>query len=618
MSRVSPRLAAIVLLGSLLTACGGGDGPVSPPPTPTAAIALGAATATIVAGATSPVAITLTRGGGFAGAVTVTAASLPTGVTASSETIAAGATTATVTLTAAFTAAATSAAAVSISGAGSGVTIAPQALALTVTPAAGASVALSAASGTVQAGSNATLTATLTRVGGFAGDVVIAAASLPAGVTVASQTISGAATTATLTIATTSAAAVATNSISVTSTATGITIAPQAYALTVTAPPSPIAQIGADISNADGQFGGTIALNSDGTRIVVGATTSTGGNGTTRVYQRSGSAWAQLGGDIVGEAADDRSGSGVAINAAGTRIAIGAYLNDGNGSASGHVRVFDLIGTTWTQVGADLDGGGAAWGLGWRVALSASGSRLIASGPGVNTNTGFARVFDLVGSSWTQVGATLTAGNEFGGAVDISSDGTTIAVSSPSAAGSGRVGTVEVFRLSGSTWTPLGNTLTEVQNANTQGENFGASISLTANGSRIAVASPYNKEAAPAGSNRTFGQVRVFDLVGSTWTPVGNAVNGLSDIGINNDQLGETLMISDDGTRWAATGASNSIAKVYSLVGGTWTQTGATIVAPAGVAQRSEGLALSSDGKTVAVGYVNGSPRRVRVFSITP
>ena len=77
-------------------------------------------------------------------------------------------------------------------------------------------------------------------------------------------------------------------------------------------------------------------------------------------------------------------------------------------------------------------------------------------------------------------------------------------------------------------------------------------------------------------------------------------------------------MISDDGTRWAATGASNSIAKVYSLVGGTWTQTGATIVAPAGVAQRSEGLALSSDGRTVAVGYVNGSPRRVRVFSITP
>jgi hypothetical protein len=616
MSRISSRLAAVMLLGSLLSACGGGDDPVSPPATPTAAIAIGAATASIIAGATTPVTVTLTRGGGFAGAVTVTAASLPTGVTASTETIAAGASTATITLTAASTAVAANGAAVSVTGTGSGVTIAPQAFALTVTPGAGATLALAAAAGSVQAGSSNTLVVTVTRTGTFTGSVVIAATALPTGVTVTSQTIAAGATSATLSVAATPTAAAGVTTISISGTGAGVTIAPQPYALTVV--PSPISQIGTEITNADGQFGGTIALNADGTRMVVGATTSTGGNGTSRVYQRIGSTWAQLGGDIVGEAADDRSGIGVAINAAGTRIAIGAYLNDGNGSASGQVRVFDLIGSTWTQVGADLDGGGASWGFGWRVALSASGSRLIASGPGVNTNTGFVKVFDLVGGSWTQVGATLTAGNEFGDAVDISSDGTTIAVSSPSAAGSGRVGSVQVFRLSGAAWTQLGNELTEAQNANTQGEGFGASISLTANGSRIAVASPQNKEAAPAGSNHPYGQVRVFDLIGSIWSPVGNAVNGLSDIGINSDNLGETLMLSDDGTRWAATGASNSIAKVYSLVGGAWTQTGATIVPAAGLSVRSEGLALSPDGKTVAVGYVNGSPRHVSVFSIAP
>jgi hypothetical protein len=80
----------------------------------------------------------------------------------------------------------------------------------------------------------------------------------------------------------------------------------------------------------------------------------------------------------------------------------------------------------------------------------------------------------------------------------------------------------------------------------------------------------------------------------------------------------ETLMMSDDGTRFVANAARNTVAKVYTLVGGAWTQTGATIVAPAGVSVRSEGLALSRDGKTAAVGYVNGTPRRVRVFSITP
>jgi len=108
--------------------------------------------------------------------------------------------------------------------------------------------------------------------------------------------------------------------------------------------------------------------------------------------------------DIVGEAADDRAGSGVDINDAGTRIAVGAYLNDGGGSASGHVRVYDLVGTTWTQVGADLDGDAANHALGWSVALSASGNRLIAGGPGNGSTTGRVKVYELAGGTWTQLG----------------------------------------------------------------------------------------------------------------------------------------------------------------------------------------------------------------------
>lgn len=619
MLRPSMRTLAGVMLAAFLPGCKGDD-PVAPaPPTPTASIALGAATATVVAGATTPVAVTLTRGGGYTGAVSVTAASLPAGVTASTETIAAGATSATVTLTAASTAAATTAAAVSVTGTGtgtgSGVTIASQALALTVSPAAGASIALSAAAGSVQAGSNGTVTVTLTRAGGFTGDVVIAAPSLPTGVTAASQTITGTATSATLTFVTATNAGVATTALSITGTGTGVTIAPQAYALTITAAPT-IAQIGTDITNVDLNFGASIALSADGTRMIVSAKSTA--NGTTRVYQRSGTAWTQLGADIIGEAAGDQAGVGVDINAAGTRIAIGSWLNSGGGASNGHVRVYDLLGSTWTQVGADIDGAILNGSLGWRVALSASGNRLVAAGPNRFNNNGQAAVFDLIGTTWTQVGATLTGGFAFGTSVDISSDGTTIAVGLPSAAGTIRAGSVQVFRLVGSTWTQLGNELTDPQNANTQSEGFGFAVSLTANGSRIAVAAPQNKESAPAGSGRSAGQVKLFDLVGSTWTQVGNSVNGTADVGRNGDALGETLMLSDDGTRFAATIANNSEAKVYTLTSGAWVQTGATIVAPAGVAQRSEGLALSPDGKTVAVGYINGSPRRVRVFSITP
>ena len=48
--------------------------------------------------------------------------------------------------------------------------------------------------------------------------------------------------------------------------------------------------------------------------------------------------WTQLGQDLDGEAAGDRSG--VSVSLAGDRVAIGAIYNDGNGSSSGHTRVY--------------------------------------------------------------------------------------------------------------------------------------------------------------------------------------------------------------------------------------------------------------------------------------
>ena len=67
--------------------------------------------------------------------------------------------------------------------------------------------------------------------------------------------------------------------------------------------------------------------------------------------------WAQVGGDIDGEAAGDESGSSVSMSSDGTRVAIGAPLNDGSGYIiTGHVRVYSESGGTWTQVGGDIDG----------------------------------------------------------------------------------------------------------------------------------------------------------------------------------------------------------------------------------------------------------------------
>ena len=64
--------------------------------------------------------------------------------------------------------------------------------------------------------------------------------------------------------------------------------------------------------------------------------------------------WNPLGGDIDGEAANDRSGWSVSLNSDGTIVAIGARFNDGDSGSTmiGHVRVYEYDATKET---ADTD-----------------------------------------------------------------------------------------------------------------------------------------------------------------------------------------------------------------------------------------------------------------------
>ena len=138
-------------------------------------------------------------------------------------------------------------------------------------------------------------------------------------------------------------------------------------------------QIGSDIDGegaGDGS-GSSVALSADGSVVAIGAT-GNGGNGDTsgqvRIYRNLGGSWSQLGSDIDGEAAGDRSGTSVALSADGSVVAIGASFNDGNGSFSGQVRLYRNVGGSWNPIGSDIDGEAAGDGSGTSVALSADGS----------------------------------------------------------------------------------------------------------------------------------------------------------------------------------------------------------------------------------------------------
>ena len=117
-------------------------------------------------------------------------------------------------------------------------------------------------------------------------------------------------------------------------------------------------------------------MNAAGDIIAIGAyrNDDNGDNsGHVRVYQNVGGTWTLIGDDIDGEASYDYSGQSVSINAAGDIVAIGAIGNDDNGSNSGHVRVYQNISGTWTQVGADIDGEAAGDRSGYSVSMNAAG-----------------------------------------------------------------------------------------------------------------------------------------------------------------------------------------------------------------------------------------------------
>jgi len=163
-------------------------------------------------------------------------------------------------------------------------------------------------------------------------------------------------------------------------------------------------QLGADIDGeaASDYSGYSVSLSSDGTTVAIGALLNDGNGadaGHVRIYEYSAGSWTQLGADIDGEAAYDESGTSVSLSSDGTTVAIGAPFNEGNGADStGHVRIYEYSAGSWTQLGADIDGEAAGDRSGSSVSLSSDGTTVAVGAPfngGNGTWAGHVRVFTL-------------------------------------------------------------------------------------------------------------------------------------------------------------------------------------------------------------------------------
>jgi len=390
-----------------------------------------------------------------------------------------------------------------------------------------------------------------------------------------------------------------------------------------------ISQIGADIDGETANYysGYSVAMSADGSRVAIGATGADGDNGSAsghvRVYTLTNNVWTQTGGDIDGENANDYSGYSVAMSADGSRVAIGATGNDGNGSDSGHVRVYTLTNNVWTQTGGDIDGEAAGDQSGWSVEMSADGSRVAISGvynDGTGVNAGHVRVYTLTNNVWTQTGGDIdgeAAGDETGRSVAMSADGSRVAIDAITNDGTGvNAGHVRVYTLTNNVWTQTGGDI----DGEAAGDYSGFSVAMSADGSRVAIGATGND-----GNGSASGHVRVYTLTNNAWTKTGGDIDGENA----GDQTGFSVAMSADGSRVAigankndGNGSDSGHVRVYTLTNNAWTQTGGDIDGEAAGDETGRSVAMSADGSRVAIGATgnDGTPGvnsgHVRVYEL--
>ena len=345
---------------------------------------------------------------------------------------------------------------------------------------------------------------------------------------------------------------------------------------------STLTQVGQEI--VLGTIRPSIAISADGTRVVVGDRNT--GAGRVRVYNvAQNGLWTLLGNEIQGTSDDAGFGFTVTISANGNRIVV-ASQNDS-------ARAYDLVNGAWEQVGRDL-----AWTPSQYVAFSADGNQVVTADT----------LYYFQDGDWERfLGG--TGATEFQ-LVALSADGSRIVYgNSPNAR------QVRVFDVASFSY--VGQTISS--------PSFIRGVAVSANGNRFAMGeTSYDDSQA---NNR--GRVRVFDLIGGSWVPVGNDI-----LGEGENNFSGPVAMSADGNRIVVGAPGNQDGcndqacldsswnpgqvRVYDLINGVWTQVGEDLDGVCdgtyeGCDDLGTAVAITPDGKTIVASGIRGL---VRVYKI--
>ncbi|KAH8071314.1 hypothetical protein JL720_11527 [Aureococcus anophagefferens] len=210
-----------------------------------------------------------------------------------------------------------------------------------------------------------------------------------------------------------------------------------------------------------------------------------------------------------------------------------------------------------------------------------------------------------------------------GYSVSLSADGTTLAVGAPFNDGAGsNAGHARVFA-----WDPVDEAWKQRGDIDGEaaGDQSGRSVSLSADGATLAVGAVYNDG---AGSSAGHARVFAWDSDDETWIQRGDDIDGEAAF----DQSGYSVSLSADGTTLAVGavynaggGSSAGHARVFAWNSDdeTWVQRGGDIDGEAAYDYSGVSVSLSADGTALAVGaYENdgagSNAGHARVFAWDP
>ena len=379
-------------------------------------------------------------------------------------------------------------------------------------------------------------------------------------------------------------------------------------------------------STTDADFGTSVAITPDGTKIIVGAAFEDNGAsnyGAVYIYEYRDGNWddgVRIGAPKPASGTGDQGfGFSVAINSAGTKIAVGAHYDDTDASDVGAVYIYNYSDGAWIQEqklhASDKEANDR---FGSSLSMNNDGTKFITGAYYEDTgasNAGSAYVFAYNGSSWSQEAkiqasdASTGGDSHFGWRVAMNNNGTKVVVGAPyhdlnaSNQATTNAGAAYVFAYDGSSWS---------QEAKIQASDiatldlFGACVDINSDGTKIVVGSEEQDTGGSAagaayvytyssGSWGTEQKIQASDKTGSVEFGTSAAFN------TDGTKLIVGALYEDSGTTTDNT--NSGAAYVFEYSGSSWNETRKIKAYDHQTGDRfGNSVAMSGDGGRVIIG----------------